>query len=510
MLLSLPMALLLTLTVSTAQQATNTNAPAIVPFVGEEVVVVVHLDLTRWDDQNSFRRVLGKLANGDELHAGARSIETSIDALKAAGAKDMFLLFEPADMSGLPTAVVPLVDGADGKLIVSVLSHGMPRNSYRWPASETIRGAVVAGTPVCLNRIRDAMPSPRPELLAALAAGGNSLIQMAIVPSTTLRRSIEESMAVLPRELGGGSITTITQGVRWISFTSVSEPGPVVQALVQARDADASRALLELAQDGLDSLAKASQHEPALASLTSTITRMKPVARGDRITIEAGLEQTAELVFVPIRQAREAARRSQCTNNLKQIGLAVPGYHRAHGTFPPAFSKSPDGKPLLSWRVLILPYLGQKALYDEFRLDEPWDSEHNKTLISRMPAVYTCPSGSPTLAKDGKTSYLTPRGPATMFPGAHALRISDILDGTSNTLFVVDANDAAAVTWTQPDDWDNSRDIKAQGLFGHHAEGTNVVFADGSVDFLKEPISPRVLRALTTCNGGEYIDRNDL
>ena len=83
---------------------------------------------------------------------------------------------------------------------------------------------------------------------------------------------------------------------------------------------------------------------------------MKPQAQGDRITLEADLEKTAELVAVPIRQAREAARRSQCTNNLKQIGLAMHNYHRAYGTFPPAYSKSPDGKPLLSWRVHILPY----------------------------------------------------------------------------------------------------------------------------------------------------------
>ena len=175
MLLSIPMAVLLAVAVPTAQQAASTKATAIIPFVGEEVVVVVHLDLTRWDDQTSSRRVLGKLADGDDLHAGTKSIESSIDALKAAGAKDLFLLFEPADMPGLPTAVVPLVDGADSKAIASVLSGGTPRNPFQWPSSDVIRGAVVAGTPVCLNRIRDAKPRPRPELLAAMAAGGDSL-----------------------------------------------------------------------------------------------------------------------------------------------------------------------------------------------------------------------------------------------------------------------------------------------------------------------------------------------
>ena len=229
----------------------------------------------------------------------------------------------------------------------------------------------------------------------------------------------------------------------------------------------------DLAQDALDLLANASRNDPALASLAAPIGQMKPLAQGDRITFEADLEKTAELVAVPIRQAHEASPTLQCTNNLKQIGLAMHNYLSAHGTFPPAYSKGPDGKPLLSWPVHILPYLEQKSLYDEFHKDEPWDSEHNKALIARMPAVYHCPSGRPTPAKEGKTSYLTPRGPGTVFPGAEGIKIKDIKDGTSNTIIVVDASDAAAVTWTKPEDWDIAAERKAQALFGHHPKGTN-------------------------------------
>ena len=77
-------------------------------------------------------------------------------------------------------------------------------------------------------------------------------------------------------------------------------------------------------------------------------------------------------------------------------------YHLAHGHFPPAYNKSPDGKPLLSWRVHILPYLEQKSLYDEFHKDEPWDSEHNKALITRMPAVYYLPERQPDAGSRGQ------------------------------------------------------------------------------------------------------------
>jgi prepilin-type processing-associated H-X9-DG protein len=503
------MSLLLAFAVPAAEPTAGTKAAAIAPFVGEEVAAVVHIDLTKWDAQTFFRRVLGKLADEVDLSADSKAVDTAVAALKEAGAKDLFLLFEPADIPGLPAAVVPLLDGADAKAIATVLSGGVRRNRFRWPATETIRGAVVAGTPASLARIRDAEPKARPEALAALAAGGDTAIQFAIVPSTTLRRSIEESMAVLPQELGGGPITTVTQGLKWISLALAFEPKPVFRAVAQTKDLDAAKALLNLAQDALDLLANGSRKDPALTSLAVPISQIKPLAQGDRITLDADLETTTELVALPIRQAREAARRAQCTSNLKQIGLAIPSYYRAYGSFPPAYSKGPDGKPLLSWRVHILPFLEQRSLYDEFHKDEPWDSEHNRTLISRMPAVYHCPSGSSTTAKEGKTSYLAPRGPATMFPGAEAVKIQDVKDGTSNTILVVDASDAAAVTWTKPDDWDISVELKAQSLFGHHPKGTNVGFADGNVRFVKETITPKVLHNLTTRNGEEIIFPDD-
>jgi prepilin-type processing-associated H-X9-DG protein len=236
----------------------------------------------------------------------------------------------------------------------------------------------------------------------------------------------------------------------------------------------------------------------ALEKALEVISRLKPLAQGDRITRGADLKKAAERMAVSIDHASEADRRARCTNNLEQIGLAMDKYRSVHNTFPPAYSESPEGKPHLSWRVHILPFLQQKALYDEFRKNEPWDSPHNKSLICRMPAVYTCPSGSRALAKEGKTTYLTPRGPATIFPGAKAIKMQEVTDGLAHTILVVDASDAAAVTWTRPDDWNIAAEFNAQGLFGHHPKGTNFGFADGNVLFLKETITRKRLHALTT------------
>src|SRR5262249_10846274 len=123
----------------------------------------------------------------------------------------------------------------------------------------------------------------------------------------------------------------------------------------------------------------------------------------------------------------------QCQNNLRQIGLALHNYHDAYGNFPPQASFDKSGKPLLSWRVHILPFLEQEELDREFHLDEPWDSDHNKKLIDRMPPIYRCPKQK--LKESGKTTYLAPVGEKAIFSGGQkGMRLSDVIDGTSNTM----------------------------------------------------------------------------
>ena len=142
--------------------------------------------------------------------------------------------------------------------------------------------------------------------------------------------------------------------------------------------------------------------------------------------------------------------------NLRAIALGVHTFSDTHKGLPPAYVASADGKPNLSWRVLLLPYIGEKELYAQFHLDEPWNSDHNKELVSRMPGIYASPSGK---AGEGKTIYLGVGGPEGVFlpptengvKWGRTLGFKDITDGTSNTLLVVEVADDSAVTWTQPD-----------------------------------------------------------
>src|SRR5262249_52470248 len=130
------------------------------------------------------------------------------------------------------------------------------------------------------------------------------------------------------------------------------------------------------------------------------------------------------------QKIRNARDRMISSNNLKQIGLAMHMYHDNYGKLPASAIYSKDGKPLLSWRVAILPYIEQEALYKEFHLDEPWDSEHNKKLLDRMPKVYG--------AKGNETHYRVFTGKSSAFESKEGQKFADFTDGLSNTIMIVE------------------------------------------------------------------------
>jgi prepilin-type processing-associated H-X9-DG protein len=212
------------------------------------------------------------------------------------------------------------------------------------------------------------------------------------------------------------------------------------------------------------------------------------------------------LLLPAVQSARQAARRVQSTNNMKQIGIALHNYHDVHKHFPAAYSTDEEGKPLLSWRVQILPYVESNSLYNQFHLDEPWDSEHNRKLIAQMPRVYLSPDGA---GEPGKTNYLGAGAEDGIFQGKDPVSFAQIRDGTSNTIATVEANNQSAVIWTKPEDYVPDPSNPAKGLVGLRPDGFNVGFADGSVQFLQEWIDPDTLNALFTRDGGEPVDYSD-
>jgi hypothetical protein len=159
-----------------------------------------------------------------------------------------------------------------------------------------------------------------------------------------------------------------------------------------------------------------------------------------------------------------------------------------------------DGKPLLSWRVVILPHLGEEELYKQFKLNEPWDSAHNRKLIAKRPRVY---APFRVTAREGETFYQVFKGKDTLFPPGKLMRIADITDGSSNTGLIFEAGEP--VVWTKPADlhFDDEKPLpKLGGMFGGEC---GVVLCDGRVERLRKNANDEHVRRLIMPNDGYVV-----
>lgn len=202
-------------------------------------------------------------------------------------------------------------------------------------------------------------------------------------------------------------------------------------------------------------------------------------------------------------------RRSQCTNNLKLIGLGLQNYYDVFKCFPPAYIADENGKPMHSWRVLILGFIEQKALYDRYDFNEPWNGPHNSQLAKEMPAVFRCPHDK---ANSGTmTDYVAVVGPETIWQPNQGTKFEDINDGSSNTIAVIEAS-GAGIHWMEPRDLPFSaldqgiNPKQGAGISSMHPGAVIAVFADGHTQTIQENISLETLKALFTKAGGEEID----
>lgn len=237
-------------------------------------------------------------------------------------------------------------------------------------------------------------------------------------------------------------------------------------------------------------------------------TRPRPPRRWGSIFLKVFLLALVVGVVValflpPMTRGRQASRRTQCKNNLKQIGLALYNYHDDYGSFPPAYTVDAQGRPLHSWRTLILPYLEQKPLYDQIDFSKPWNDPANAATFETSIVTFQCPSAS---IPKNHTLYLGLNGPDCCFHGDVPTTIAEIKDGTSNTLIVVEVPQNRSVLWMSPQDADESLIVGLnKGTNFAHTGGFQAALADGSVRFISVQIDRGTLRALITISGDEVV-----
>jgi hypothetical protein len=216
-----------------------------------------------------------------------------------------------------------------------------------------------------------------------------------------------------------------------------------------------------------------------------------------------GLAVGSYFLWSAVEKVKKAEERIADANNLHQLAIAMHEYEKKHGHLPPAAIFSADGKPLLSWRVLLLPHLEphleQKGLYHKFHLDEPWDSPHNYGLLKEMPGIFGDPWDKAT-DKDGTTRYRVLSGPGAAFEGKTGIPLSDFTDGTDQTILVVAGADA--IPWTKPEEliYDPTG---ALPKFYYHNDTTQAVLVNGHVEVFDHAMSEKTLRALITRKAGD-------
>lgn len=202
-----------------------------------------------------------------------------------------------------------------------------------------------------------------------------------------------------------------------------------------------------------------------------------------------------------IGEARCLLRRKQSGRALKILSIAMNEYASVNDSFPASANLSKDGRPLLSWRVHVLPFLGYQDLYKQFRLNEPWDSEHNRKLIPRMPTVYQ----NPSRRSDYMTSYLVPVGDGTMFENIRrGVRKADVEGDRSSTLLLVEADHA--VVWTRPQDLSLDQRDLWRGLVDSSRPGFLGASVDASVNFYERSLDDMRLEALFRRDGDKRLN----
>jgi hypothetical protein len=249
--------------------------------------------------------------------------------------------------------------------------------------------------------------------------------------------------------------------------------------------------------------------DPKFITRTGTDLALAVPMPKELIAVSGGVAALGVGALLPaIQKIREAAARMQSNNNLKQIGLAIHAYHDVWGSFP-TDRLDKNGKPILSWRVEILPFIEQENLYKQFKLDEPWDSAHNKVPSQTLVKTFMAPNATPPAKYEwGYTSYRGISGPGTAFEAGKKLKFVDFTDGTSNTIVVIETDEW--VPWAKPGDFalDPDKPLPKIVPVGQ-ANAFLALFADGSVRAISTSIAAKALRAAFTRNGGEIFDLDE-
>lgn len=477
--------------------ATRTRVLASV--VDPQTIAVGYVDVARIDvpavaDKLAAWTQLSKEMLDEPQATGKKFVEE----FQKQGGTDIYVVLSLADLPrDWPVLAIPLGPQSKVGELEKLLTRALPGRK-----AKQVGDVLIIGMPQSLTRFDGKAAEARPALVAAFAAAKDAPVQLHVDFSAEQRRVLKETLTAPTADFGVEPGPIVANDLRWASFTADGAGLSNWTVSAQANDSAGAARLQSLVQASVGALVKLPVQPVHGVLIGQLAALLKPTVIGDRLSVtlneeNKGTSIVASFLIPKIKESYEYTQRRQSMHNLKHFGLAMHNYHEVYSHFPPAALRDAKGTPLLSWRVLLLPYLDPK-LYKEFHLDEPWDSPHNKKLIGRMPDVFR---SNAARLKPGYTTYLVPVGKGTIFEGPNGMSIRGLGDGTANTIMVVDAADESAVIWTKPDDWQFDPQHPVRGLIGHHGKGLLVGLADGSALFVNE--STKNIQAMFTADAGD-------
>ena len=513
----------LTLLPSSAHAADH--AAALENYLTEDVAAVAYADLSKVDAQAilDWCNDLGIVPEDANPHLTkiAPMVQQKLDAYEDLGVTHVYALFRVSDIGhrGI-TWVVPVAEDGDARAAMGMILSGRPnqfhvehnqRPSFLPQVCEVVDGCVLGATnSEQLEMLKTQRPTSERDLSETWELLGDGHIGFIIFGDENSRRVVRQMFPHLPAPFDSIDGKLIADGLKWGGMKLNLPPEPRFELLIDTSAEDVAQTLDQAVQE-LWSMVQTLPAEKAYLEqqvLDLLGKELQPRVEGKRVQIS--IQDVAAIAAVlrpPIEEARANAQRMQRTNQFKQIALGMLNYESANKTLPAQASYSDEGKPLLSWRVHILPYLGQQELYDKFHLDEPWDSEHNRQLHTQMPNIYADPDSALSRINGmGKTTYVMPASPATIARGKEPVKFKEIADGSSNTIMLIEVNPDNAVIWTRPDDWQVNFNRPWQGLERDDRTWFVAGFCDGHVRIFDFNISEKNLRACLTIAGGEIIE----
>ena len=325
------------------------------------------------------------------------------------------------------------------------------------------------------------------------------------------RRVAEEMMPPLPGSFAALNGDLIANGTEWIGVSATLGARPALNIEIEATDEKSAQTYESTISDALKIAKMMPQVHMVIpkSEIKFVFDAIEPKRDGNRVSMSASeltkdMDRLAKVLRPQVQKVREAASRASMRNAVRQHILSILNYEAAYQHFPTQFSVDDAGKPLLSWRVHVLPFVNQNELYKQFNLDEPWDSDHNIKLVDKMPSNYfDHRTGSNENNKKGVTVFQVPAGEGTMFDEGTKMRFVDIPDGTSNTISIVIVPMENAVQWTKPMDWNFDSENPKKGL----GDGEIIAsYCDGSVRVLPADYPVEEFRKLIDPQDGEVAE----